>query len=261
MARSSRGAVIRQTKIAYNRQQMTVRALFLSCSRAKNPQAGLLPAAQRYDGPAFRVLRRWRDRAGDLLVWVLSAQHGLMPGDEKILDYDRQMDAVRAAELRSETGRKLAAIAENHSFSAALICMADTYAAAFPAYLSNGVEIERAGGKIGGKISRLKTWLGGNDTPPYAGDISNEAREARIGGEVIRASAAQGMALARDGLARGATGAANWQTWFVPVDDKRVGAKWLVAELSGLPVSRFRTADALRVLRAWGIPYDQGGQE
>ena len=220
-----------------------------------------MPAVQRYDGPAFRTLRRWRDCAGDLWVWVLSAEFGLISGDEKIPDYDRRVDAARAVELQGETRRELAAIAVKHSFSSALICMADSYASAFPDRLSNGVAIERAGGKIGGKISRLKAWLGGDDVRPFAGDISGEGREARIGGEVIRASAVEGMALARAGLARDAAGVANWQTWFVPVGGNRVGAKWLVAELSGLPVSRFRTADALRVLRVWGIPYNQGFEE
>ena len=240
---------------------MTTRALFLSCSRAKKPGAGLERAVERYDGPAFRTLRLWEKNAGDLRVWVLSAEHGLISGDAKIPDYDRRMDAARAAELRDDTAEKLARIAAEHSFSAALVCMANAYAAAFPARFPGGAEMERAVGRIGGKISRLKTWLGGDDLRPFAGEISDEEREARIGGKTVRASAARGMALAREGLARGAAGAANWQTWHVPADGGRVAAKWLAAELSGLPVSRFRTADALRVLRIWGIPYNRGSEE
>lgn len=237
------------------------RALFLSCSRAKNPAAGLLPAVERYNGPAFRTLRLWRDKAGDLRVWVLSAEHGLISGNDEIADYDRRMDAARVAELQEETEEKLSGIAAAHSFSAALICMADAYASAFPARFPNGAEMERAGGRIGGKISRLKTWLGGDDIAPFAGKMSAEEREARIGGRVFCASAARGMALAREGLAQGGTAAANWQTWHVPVEGGCVGAKWLVAQLTRLPVSRFRTADALRVLRVWGIPYNNGSGE
>jgi hypothetical protein len=33
--------------------------LILACSRRKRPDEGLLPAIERYDGPAFRVLRRF----------------------------------------------------------------------------------------------------------------------------------------------------------------------------------------------------------
>lgn len=236
-----------------------MRALFLSCSRTKNPATGLLPAVERYDGPAFRTLRLWRGRAGDLRVWVLSAEHGLIPESEEIADYDRRMDAERAAELRQETAAKLAGIAAEHSFSSALVCMADAYASAFPDCL-NGTAVERTHGRIGKKISRLKKWLGGGDIAPFAGDISAERRSAQIGGGTHCASAAQGMALARKGLARGEVAATNWQTWHVPVGGGCVAAKWLVAQLTGLPVSRFRTADALRVLRIWGIPYNNGPQ-
>ena len=232
------------------------RALFLSCSRTKTPQAGTMPAVDRYDGPAFRTLRLWRERAGDLKVWVLSAEHGLISGDMEIPDYDRRMDSARAAELRDGARERLTRIAEAHSFSSALVCMADAYAAVFPDRFPDGVEMEKARGRIGGKISRLKAWLGGDDIPPFAGAFSAEARKASIGGKLVYASAAKGMALARAALARGDAAAMNWQSWHVPVDDKQVGAKWLAAELSGLPVSRFRTADALRVLRIWGIPYN-----
>lgn len=232
------------------------RALFLSCSRAKIPQAGLMPAVERYDGPAFRTLRRWRQRAGDLRVWVLSAEHGLISGDAKIADYDRYITRDRIPELREDTEAKLKSIAESHSFSSALICMTDAYTPAFPDHFPGGVKTEKAGGKIGGKISHLKAWLGGDDIPSFAGEISSEEHEARICGKSVRASAEQGISLAREGLARGDPAAANWQTWYVPVDDrKQVAVKWLVAELTGLSVSQFRTADALRVLRFWGIPY------
>jgi hypothetical protein len=37
----------------------TGRMLILACSRRKRPDEGLLPAIERYDGPAFRVLRRF----------------------------------------------------------------------------------------------------------------------------------------------------------------------------------------------------------
>lgn len=54
------------------------RLLILSCSRRKRLDTDLLPAIERYDGPAFRVLRRFlRERpfeAPDVLI--LSAEHG-----------------------------------------------------------------------------------------------------------------------------------------------------------------------------------------
>lgn len=80
----------------------TRRLLILSCSRCKRTDEGLLPALQRYDGPAFRVLRRFlregRSEAPD--VHILSAEHGLISYDTPIAAYDRSMTAARARELR-----------------------------------------------------------------------------------------------------------------------------------------------------------------
>ena len=35
------------------------KVLIIACSQRKRPDAGLLPALDRYDGPAFQVLRRF----------------------------------------------------------------------------------------------------------------------------------------------------------------------------------------------------------
>ncbi len=59
------------------------RLLILSCSRRKRLDKDLLPAVERYDGPAFRVLRRFLREmpfeAPD--VPILSAEYGLIPHD------------------------------------------------------------------------------------------------------------------------------------------------------------------------------------
>jgi hypothetical protein len=76
----------------------TDRLLILACSQRKRPDAELLPALERYDGPAFRVLRRFlRSRAPDPPdVLILSAEHGLIPRDLPIAAYDRKMTPARA---------------------------------------------------------------------------------------------------------------------------------------------------------------------
>ena len=90
------------------------RLLILACSQRKRPDKGLLPAVERYDGPAFRVLRRFLrhspSKAPDVLI--LSAEHGLIPHDLPIAAYDRKMAPTRAHELRplvlAELGRMTA---------------------------------------------------------------------------------------------------------------------------------------------------------
>lgn len=82
------------------------RLLILSCSRRKRPDPGLLPALERYDGPRYRLLRKFRrerpDAATAVDVLVLSAELGLIAWHHHIPWYDRVMTAMRAAELRSQ---------------------------------------------------------------------------------------------------------------------------------------------------------------
>ena len=80
------------------------RCLVLSCSQAKRGDAGLLPAIERYDGPTFRVVRKFMREAPselqDVDVFVLSAKYGLIAADKPVADYDQRMTAARARELR-----------------------------------------------------------------------------------------------------------------------------------------------------------------
>jgi hypothetical protein len=46
----------------------------------------MLPAVERYDGPAFRTFRKWRSAYGRIELIVLSAKHGFIPGDLLISD-------------------------------------------------------------------------------------------------------------------------------------------------------------------------------
>src|ERR687889_181325 len=78
------------------------RMLILACSRRKRSDERLLPAIERYDGPAFRVLRRFlrEGSANAQSVLILSAEYGLIAHNLRIAAYDRVMTPARARELR-----------------------------------------------------------------------------------------------------------------------------------------------------------------
>ena len=86
------------------------RCLLLGCSNTKAQNDDELPAIERYDGPLFRVLRRYMRKhsaeypADNSIpnVYVLSAEFGLIPGNHPIPYYNRKMTPQRAAELRPE---------------------------------------------------------------------------------------------------------------------------------------------------------------
>lgn len=72
--------------------------LVMPCSARKRPTPGLIPAADRYDGPTWRTLRANR-KGLELDVLVLSAAHGFIWEGTHIADYDRKLDRRRADEL------------------------------------------------------------------------------------------------------------------------------------------------------------------
>src|SRR5438876_8192252 len=88
------------------------RLLIISCSQRKKPDAGLLPAIDRYDGPAFRVLRKFlvEAPAHPPVILILSAKYGLIEAAQPVPDYDCRMSAALATRLRPQiltAGRRL----------------------------------------------------------------------------------------------------------------------------------------------------------
>jgi hypothetical protein len=59
--------------------------------------------------------------------------------------------------------------------------------------------------------------------------------------------------VARKALLGEPAAARRFETWYVAVGYERVAPKWLVSLLFDKPVSRFRTADARRVLQRLGV--------
>jgi hypothetical protein len=89
-----------------------MRTLIVACSATKKSDAGLLPALARYDGPAYRTLRKNLEAAGELRVVILSAEFGLLEPDAEIPDYNRKLTLERARELAPRVSRELQRMAE-----------------------------------------------------------------------------------------------------------------------------------------------------
>ena len=78
------------------------RLLVVACSACKNKIDGFLPAIERYDGPVFRVLRKYlrEESTGVADVLILSAKFGLISANKLIPDYDLEMSEAVAATIR-----------------------------------------------------------------------------------------------------------------------------------------------------------------
>lgn len=133
--------------------------LLVSCSQTKRPDAGLMPAYERYDGPAYKVLRCWMRQnpywQDVLLIWILSGRYGLISGDVCIADYDQRMTGAFAAKLRIPVTGALQSIAPSRCF----ISLGAMYRLALPEPLP--FQAQMAIGGIGQRLTQLKDWLGG----------------------------------------------------------------------------------------------------
>lgn len=145
------------------------RALLLACSQRKAPDHGLLRAIERYDGPAFRVLRRYLRASGDrdLIVYIMSAEFGLIPGSRSIPSYDRRMTRERAAELAPSVARDLTAAIHTARPSELFICAGETYVGALAGWKRGPLNVHFAAPGQGRKLRSLKNWLYGEQS----GDI------------------------------------------------------------------------------------------
>lgn len=235
------------------------RAVFLGCSRRKTLDANLLPAIERYDGPCFRVLRRYlRDEIIDVpQVWILSARFGLLSAEQRIPSYEESMSPKRANELRSAVFRVFLRSWQSHPFKEAFVNLGANYARVMSAcwvQLPERVRVQHASGSIGGRCSQLHAWLRG-EADSEIPDIPNSypVGRATLQGVTIEIPPEDVMKLARNKFAVDRIQAERWQTWYVPLGEQRVAPKWLVSALTGLSVSCFRTSDACRFLSALGI--------
>lgn len=133
------------------------RLLVISCSQQKVGTPGRIPALRRYDGPAFRVLRKYLLSARDphLRVFILSAKYGLIPAHKCISDYNLRLDAKRAAFLRPTVTRGLGGVLTRLRPKATLLCMSKLYLTCFGDLC--GLEIAARG--QGRKLAHLKSWL------------------------------------------------------------------------------------------------------
>jgi hypothetical protein len=240
-----------------------LRLLIVACSRRKRADPGLLPAVERYDGPPYRVLRRFlrQHPSQPLDVYILSAELGLLPHTQPILAYDRLMTAQRACELQPIVCGELQRVLMARQYGELFLCMSHNYLRALEGCdtpVSAGLSVQVATCNRGQQLSRLHDWLYG--APPAqseVAEISIQQGKARIRGIEVELAPEQVFDVARRALATNPGGAPRYHVWYVMVDNQRVSPKWLVSQLTGLPVGAFVTDEARRVLARCGVKVER----
>ena len=164
------------------------RLLILSCSERKRSNAGLLPAIERYDGPAFRVLRRYlrQEPTDPPAIHILSAEFGLIPACHPIPDYDRRMTGKRAAELRPSVREALRRIQDSDrsmvlTHHNILVNLGRIYLHAVDPEGGLGAVLHsrRVMGPPGRRLAQLRAWL--YEEPPALSSCNASALRRAFG--------------------------------------------------------------------------------
>lgn len=233
------------------------RLLILSCSRKKRTGSRLLPALERYDGPAFRVLRKFIVEcpavACNLDIRILSAKFGLIPADRPIPFYDKPMTARRAITLNPAVSAEVERLLAQRIYRKLLINVGQNYQpalAGFESLAPDDLEVAQASGSSGRRLTILHDWLHSESPPSRPVSHIGSACLRRI---EITLTPDEVIDIACRALAEGKGAPHDYQSWYVRINDHRVAPKWLVSQLTGLPVGAFHSDEARRVLLQLGI--------
>ena len=231
----------------------------LACSQRKRLDAGVLPAIDRYDGPAFRLLRRYQRQNSVLCVDVktLSAKYGLISTDYSLPYYDCRITKEQSEILHRQVIPELETVFSSRTYTNLLICLGKDYLKAiygYEAIIPQGITVQIAIGGMGRKLSILHDWLYSDLSSLQNPQLSALPKgSACIRDVEVKLTPDQILDVARLAISKGERNTTRYQSWYVPIDDQQVAPKWLVSQITGLPVSNFVTDEARRVLTQLGV--------
>lgn len=132
--------------------------LIIPCSKVKKNLIDT-SAVELYDGPFFRMIRKYRSNDFDILV--LSAKYGMIEGNRKISYYDQKMTLERAKELSNEIHSNLSLYLHENCYDDIYINVGKIYFEALKPsfYLFNHKNVHLASGGIGTRLHYLKNWV------------------------------------------------------------------------------------------------------
>jgi hypothetical protein len=140
------------------------RLLILACGATKRPDAGNLPAIDRYHGPPYKTLRKAlagipEDQRPTVLI--LSAEFGLIAADAPIPDYNHRMTEARALALRAQVREALGRALAGGRYDETMVNLGADYLPALPLDPTTTDQlgaVTYARGGIGDRMSQMKRW-------------------------------------------------------------------------------------------------------
>jgi hypothetical protein len=232
--------------------------VILGCSQRKKQTSRLIPAIDRYDGPMFQVLRKHaRDNPeASPDTFVLSGRFGLIAGQFPIPRYNRRLKQIDHSVFGEQLQTQLKRTIDECQPDRLFVSVGSSYWSLLKEPLLGDAvadELTVATGGIGGRASQLAHWLRWGLCQDNESSLEPALGQAVLLGTSVRLSSAEVLRLAEQAFIADPQGARRFETWYVEVAGHRVAPKWLVSVLFDKSVSRFRTADAMRVLHQLGV--------
>ena len=141
--------------------------LIISCSQRKIEAPGVLPAIDRYDGPTYWCLRKFRDTFGfpkNLRILILSAKYQLIFPETEIENYDDKMTRARAESIAGGVQIDLKRCLDFYQIAyggtdQVFINLGKTYMRTLDGFHWGPISTMEASGGIGLKTQQMKAWL------------------------------------------------------------------------------------------------------
>lgn len=150
-------------EVMSSREKKMKRLVILSCSQRKVQGKRKMCAMDRYDGPAYKVVRKYLRAVPDARTYdefrILSAEFGLISDSLRIPYYDRRMTVERARELHKQTLDALKTILSSDRYDAVFVYMGKTYRCAIEGVDAFFPNIQYSHGRIGVQLSQLRQFL------------------------------------------------------------------------------------------------------
>ena len=141
--------------------------LIIGCSQRKIQSSGEIPAMDRYDGPTYRCLRKFRDTFGfpdNLRILILSAKYNLIFPETHIADYDMEMTRQHAKDIAVDVQCDLIRCLIFYDMAyggtdQVFINLGKNYMRTLEGFNWGTISTMEASGGIGLKTQQMKAWL------------------------------------------------------------------------------------------------------
>jgi hypothetical protein len=140
-----------------------MRLLILACSKRKVSNRKKLPALQRYDGGAYRVIKKLQREQSfppDVQIKIISARFGLIDSEAEIPYYELRMNRDLASKLGKQAATELNKYFNQQKYTEIYVDAGGYYQASLSNFLEGyDCPVTLAKGRIGERLHALRNWL------------------------------------------------------------------------------------------------------